>query len=58
MSLGDEATEEQSGGQRRITSAVTQIGYARSKKLREACLILYQNCGRDDGTVCCAHSKW
>lgn len=33
--------------------------YVRNKKLREAFRkIPCQNCGRDDGTVCCAHSNW
>ena len=33
--------------------------YVRSKKLREAYrLIPCQNCGREDGTVCCAHANW
>lgn len=33
--------------------------YVRSKELREAYrLIPCQHCGRDDGTVCCAHSNW
>ena len=33
--------------------------YIRSKALREAYrLIPCQHCGRDDGTVCCAHSNW
>jgi len=45
-----------------ITAPVTPVAktnYVRSKKLREAYrLIPCQNCGRDDGTVCCAHSNW
>lgn len=33
--------------------------YVRSKALREAYrLIPCQHCGRDDGTVCCAHANW
>lgn len=33
--------------------------YIRSKKLREAYrLIPCQNCGAQDGTVCCAHANW
>lgn len=33
--------------------------YVRSKKLREAYRQLpCGNCGRQDGTVCCAHSNW
>jgi hypothetical protein len=39
--------------------AVKKTDYIRSKKLREAYrLIPCQNCGREDGTVCCAHSNW
>lgn len=39
--------------------AVAKTPYVRSKKLREAYrLIPCQNCGREDGTVCCAHSNW
>lgn len=45
-----------------IVAAMTPVAktaYVRSKKLREAYrLIPCQNCGRDDGTVCCAHSNW
>ncbi|MFM2253833.1 MAG: hypothetical protein RJB68_2170 [Pseudomonadota bacterium] len=33
--------------------------YVRSSKITEACRsIPCQNCGRDDGTVCAAHSNW
>ena len=45
-----------------IVAAMTPVAktaYVRSKKLREAYrLIPCQHCGRDDGTVCCAHSNW
>ena len=42
------------------TSApIEKRDYIRSKKLREAYrLIPCQNCGREDGTVCCAHANW
>lgn len=42
------------------TSApIEKHDYVRSKKLREAYrLIPCQNCGREDGTVCCAHSNF
>lgn len=40
-------------------SEVRKRDYVRSKKLREAYrLIPCQNCGREDGTVCCAHANW
>jgi hypothetical protein len=40
-------------------AAIEKHSYIRSKKLREAYrLIPCQNCGADDGTVCCAHSNW
>ena len=38
---------------------VEKRNYVRSKRLREAYrLIPCQHCGRDDGTVCCAHANW
>lgn len=38
---------------------VEKTTYVRSKKLREAYrLIPCQHCGREDGTVCCAHANW
>ena len=42
------------------TSApIEKRDYIRSKKLREAYrLIPCQNCGAQDGTVCCAHANW
>lgn len=37
---------------------VPKTGYVRSEALREAYrLIPCQHCGKDDGTVCCAHSN-
>lgn len=39
--------------------ACPKRSYVRSQTLREAYrLIPCQHCGRDDGTVCCAHSNW
>lgn len=40
-------------------TARPKFQYVRSKKLMEAYrTIPCQNCGRDDGTVCGAHSNW
>jgi hypothetical protein len=40
-------------------TARPKFQYVRSKKLMEAYrTIACQNCGRDDGTVCGAHSNW
>jgi len=40
-------------------TARPKFQYVRSKKLMEAYRqIPCQNCGRDDGTVCGAHSNW
>lgn len=42
-----------------VSVPVPKHDYVRSPKLREAYrLIPCQLCGRDDGTVCCAHSNW
>lgn len=42
-----------------MAEPVAKREYIRSKALREAYrLIPCQHCGRDDGTVCCAHSNW
>lgn len=42
-----------------MAEPVVKREYVRDKGLREAYrLIPCQNCGRDDGTVCCAHSNW
>jgi hypothetical protein len=42
-----------------VALPVPKREYVRSKALREAYrLIPCQHCGRDDGTVCCAHSNW
>lgn len=39
--------------------AIEKHQYVRNKALREAYrLIPCQHCGRNDGTVCCAHSNW
>lgn len=39
--------------------AFPKRAYVRSAKILEACrAIPCQNCGRDDGTVCAAHSNW
>lgn len=42
-----------------LTKQIQKREYVRSKELREAYRkIPCQHCGRDDGTVCCAHSNW
>lgn len=42
-----------------VALPVPKRDYVRSPTLREAYrLIPCQHCGRDDGTVCCAHSNW
>ena len=41
------------------SAPIEKHNYVRSKKLREAYrLIPCQHCGKDDGTVCCAHSNF
>ena len=41
------------------SATIEKHDYVRSKKLREAYrLIPCQNCGAQDGTVCCAHANW
>ena len=48
-----------SHGADRNAAARPKREYVRSQALREAYRqIPCQHCGRDDGTVCCAHSNW